>query len=530
MRMIFLYGCLQVVIVLMAVTGFCAEQVMLKDKTPLGKRVSKQPRQVKNTSKRFALVIGNSKYPNVPLRTPANDSHALAATLRRLGFVVEEKNNLGGNALKKAVAAFGRRLKGGEVGLFFFAGYGIQVQDKNFLVPVDAKFTTEQNVHENALAADLVLEIMQAAKAEVNIVILDASRDNPIERSFRPASSGLATMDPRPGTIIATAAATGMTTTDSYRGNMGVYTQSLIRALETPGLTIAEVFERVREDVVNKTAGGQIPWELSLLVKDFPLIPPFDPSGTIENKSGDRLKIEGGAESASSPRGFNDALTGMEFITVAGGCFQMGDTFGGGLHWEQPVHVACVNDFSMGKTEVTQGQWKRVMGSNPSGFSSCGDDCPVEMVSWDDAQAFIHKLNRQTGGNYRLPSEAEWEYAARSGGKAEMFSGGNDVDSVAWYEQNAGDMTRPVGTKQANGLGIHDLSGNVWEWVQDWYGNYPSGRQDNPVGPSSGTFRVFRGGCWSHGAANSRVAIRFYNVPGTRADFLGFRLATSTVR
>jgi len=228
--------------------------------------------------------------------------------------------------------------------------------------------------------------------------------------------------------------------------------------------------------------------------------------------------------------GGTDPTTGMEFVAVPGGCFQMGDTFGDGNSDEKPVHEVCLSDFSIGKYEVTQAQWQRVMGSNPSHFTQCGDTCPVEKVSWEDAQQFISRLNQQSGSNYRLPTEAEWEYAARSGGKSEKYSGGNDVDAVAWYSGNSGSQTHPVGQKQANGLGIYDMSGNVWEWVQDWYGNYGNVRQQNPTGLSSGSGRVVRGGGWDDVAWVVRSAFRFCYVPGFRFDYLGFPLVLPSVQ
>jgi formylglycine-generating enzyme len=140
-------------------------------------------------------------------------------------------------------------------------------------------------------------------------------------------------------------------------------------------------------------------------------------------------------------------------------------------------------DHSFGKYEVTQAQWEAVMGNNPAYFKQCGESCPVESVSWNDVQEFIKKLNQQTGKTYRLPTEAEWEYAARSGGKSEKYSGGNNVDSVAWYNGNSGKQTHPVGRKQPNGLGIYDMSGNVWEWVEDIYSNsaYRAHNRNNPI-------------------------------------------------
>lgn len=174
-------------------------------------------------------------------------------------------------------------------------------------------------------------------------------------------------------------------------------------------------------------------------------------------------------ELTTSGDAFKDPATGMEMIFVKGGCYQMGDTFGDGAPEEKPVHDVCVSDFYMGKHEVTQGQWKRIMGNNPSSFSGCGDNCPVEHVSWNDAQNFIRRLNSQSGKGYRLPTEAEWEYAARSGGKSEKFAGGADVNTVAWYDGNSSSKAHPAGQKLPNGLGLHDMSGNVWEWCNDWY-------------------------------------------------------------
>ena len=232
-------------------------------------------------------------------------------------------------------------------------------------------------------------------------------------------------------------------------------------------------------------------------------------------------------ELTTSGGAFTDATTGMPFVFVKGGCYQMGNTFGYGAPEEKPAHDVCVSDFYMGKHEVTQGQWKRIMGNNPSYFSNCGDNCPVEKVSWNDVQDFIRRLNSQTGKNYRLPTEAEWEYAARSGGKSEQYSGGADVDSVAWYDGNSGRKTHPVGQKKPNGLGLHDMSGNVWEWCQDWYGSdyYRNSDRDNPGGPSSGSGRVLRGGSWRFNAASTRAALRLWSRPDYRSGNLGFRLA-----
>jgi formylglycine-generating enzyme required for sulfatase activity len=235
--------------------------------------------------------------------------------------------------------------------------------------------------------------------------------------------------------------------------------------------------------------------------------------------------IELGNFSTSAPATLIDTTTGMVLLKVAGSTYTMGDTFGDGFSGELPTHQVTVGDFYIGKYEVTQGQWQAVMGSNPSYFSSCGTTCPVEQVSWDDIQTFITTLNQRSGKSYRLPTEAEWEYAARSGGKSEKYSGSSDVNAVAWYTTNSSGTTHPAGQKQANGLGLYDMSGNAWEWVNDWYGSYSSTVQTNPTGPTSGSYRVTRGGGWNHDATYARASYRNNNTPDLRAKTVGFRLA-----
>lgn len=229
------------------------------------------------------------------------------------------------------------------------------------------------------------------------------------------------------------------------------------------------------------------------------------------------------------PKPAVDLTAGMEFAPVKGGCYSMGDTFGDGDRDERPVHEVCVTDFSIGRHEVTQGQWERVMGSNPSANKECGPDCPVESVSWTMVQEFIGRLNGATGKRFRLPTEAEWEYAARSGGKAEKWAGTSDEASLgefAWYERNSGLTTHRVGLKKANGLGLHDMSGNVAEWCQDWYGEayYVGSPRDNPPGPAAGEKRVLRGGSWVYDSGVARTTKRSSDGPAEWDSNYGFRL------
>ena len=213
---------------------------------------------------------------------------------------------------------------------------------------------------------------------------------------------------------------------------------------------------------------------------------------------------------------------GMEFVWIPAGKFRMGSTSSEAFDDEQPMtQVRISRGFWLGKYEVTQTEWEAVMGSNPSSFNGCGH-CPVEEVSWNDVQDFISRLNAQEGREvYRLPAEAEWEYAARAGTKGDRYG---DLDAIAWYGDTSGRRTHPVGGKAPNAWGLHDVLGNVVEWVGDWYGDYIGGSVTDPQGPGSGPGRVIRGGCWVGAAKHSRTSNRNVSPPDVRYDFLGFRL------
>ena len=220
----------------------------------------------------------------------------------------------------------------------------------------------------------------------------------------------------------------------------------------------------------------------------------------------------------------------FNMIRVEGGTFTMGATLEeGSIAWvnENPAHQVTLSSYYIGETEVTQALWEAVMGSNPSNFK--GANRSVEEVSWDDCKTFISKLNAITGKAFRLPTEAEWEYAARGGTRSMgyKYSGSNTMDEVGWYDGNSGNKTHDVKTKSPNELGIYDMSGNVEECCQDWYGKdyYSSSPQSNPQGPSSGSDRVFRGGSSNGYARYCRVSFRYYFTPGSRFIFRGLRLA-----
>jgi formylglycine-generating enzyme required for sulfatase activity len=224
----------------------------------------------------------------------------------------------------------------------------------------------------------------------------------------------------------------------------------------------------------------------------------------------------------------------IEMVFVGGGKFRMGcrGNDAACTSDERPPHEVKLGGYYIGKYPITQKQWAQVMGVNPAQFDGAGwETLPVEQVSWDEVQEFIKRLNVMTGKKYRLPTEAEWEYAALGGGKAkdENFSGHRFLDDVAWYDYNSFGRTHGVGGKQPNELGLHDMLGNVWEWVQDWYDRsyYRDGPLNNPKGPKNGTERVYRGGSFNSDEQYCRVSLRNYAKPGYRTIYLGFRLASS---
>ncbi len=240
------------------------------------------------------------------------------------------------------------------------------------------------------------------------------------------------------------------------------------------------------------------------------------------------------AENPTAAAGQDKTIrTGLEMVSIRGGCYTMGDQFGDGARDERPTHEVCVKDFSLGKYEVTRGLWKEVMGEEAMENPFCAEAmCPAEGVSWDDAQVFLKKLEARDHKHYRLPTEAEWEYAAREGGRREKWAGTNsdhELSKMAWLLSNSDYKIHVVGQKWPNHIRLFDMTGNAWEWTSDWYDAqyYANSPKDNPQGPATGAKRALRGGFWGEVptyAANSR---RIGLSPKVRALGFGFRLAHS---
>ena len=228
---------------------------------------------------------------------------------------------------------------------------------------------------------------------------------------------------------------------------------------------------------------------------------------------------------------FNVNGVHFKMVHVEGGTFMMGATEQDDEAWgdEKPQHKVMLDDYYIAETQVTQALWQAVMGNNPSNWK--GDNLPVETISWNDCQEFIKKLNQLTGRTFALPTEAQWEFAARGGNlsKDYKYAGSDNLDEVAWFEDNSNSQTHTVAQKKPNELGIFDMSGNVWEWCNDWFGinYYQSSPQHNPQGPTLGFIRVLRGGGWDDEAWRCRVSNRSNFLPGDRYDDFGMRLSLS---
>jgi formylglycine-generating enzyme required for sulfatase activity len=514
-----------------------------------GRSIAVVPAGGAATPGRTALVIGNAAYSEDigSLKNPGNDATDMAATLRQLGFAVTLVRDANHQRMAEAVEDFSRQLRPSNVGVFYYSGHGAQVGGRNYLIPLGARITAEAVVPYQAVAAEEVLARMDAAGQgkSLNVMILDACRNAPFMRGWRSPLRGLAPMRATGGSLIAYAASPGAVAADGT-GRNGTYTRHLLRFMTEPNLPVELMFKQVRLAVEQETNGQQIPWEPSSLRENFAFNP--GAGGTVSppavsppavvapqrpaqpgTSSGTQVAVGEYPQPPTAPKTQRNSL-GMEFVLIPAGTFQMGTNDSDANSNEQPAHtVRITRPFYLGKYEVTQGQWQAVMGNNPSRFT--GDpNRPVENVSWEDVQEFVRRLNSREGGaTYRLPTEAEWEYAARAG-TTTRWSFGDDASQLgryAWYEGNAGGQTHPVGQLQPNPWGLYGMHGNVWEWVQDWYGTYTSGTAVDPAGLSSGSTRVNRGGSWNNTARNCRSANRNDDTPGNRNDNLGFRLLST---
>jgi len=528
-----------------------------------------EPATSSQPEKRTALVIGNAAYASGTLRNSINDARAMAKVLGDLSFEVTLRENLDQKQMKREIQAFGEKLQEGGVGLFYFAGHGVQVNGRNYIIPVSAAIEHENQVEYEAVDMSAVLSEMDYARNRMNIVIMDACRDNPFARSFRSMSQGLASIDAPTGTLIAYATAPGSVANDG-EGENGVYTGELIKAMVRPGLKIEDVFKRVRSAVREATGGKQVPWESSSLEGDFYFLwpppqrtaqatsttPQSNPPVVSERPAPGPVEqpASRGEKPMSSFKTWKEPVTGLAFVWVPGGCFLMGSPKSEKDRSEDegPVHEVCIDGFWMSQTVVTNAQFRQFQkdhdSRNYAGHSLNGNGQPAVYLSWVDANNFSQWLTGQNGGQYkfRLPTEAEWEYACRAGSDASRYWG-EDSSRACLYE-NVADYTAekqfgiksvhecddgyaataPVGSFRPNAFGLYDMLGNVQEWCSDVYGvdSYVRHDRNNPqiTDESMGQSRVIRGGCWRGSPNSVRCAIRGSGLPNAMKDDLGFRI------
>lgn len=505
---------------------------------------------------RKALIIGNSSYSDSPLRNPVNDARAVENLLKNLGFQTTLKTNLDRRALESAIDAFVTSLNPVDEAVFYYSGHGAQIEGENFLIPVGKVLVDETDVKYDAVSANKATD--KLSRAALSIVILDACRDNPY-KGARSANRGLVPMNIKStGQYVIYSTASGQTASDGGSSQLSPFTSAFVKHANTDGITIEELMRNVVKEVRVSSNGNQIPFSYGSLEEAYFLaravehterrISPVTPAPVVQTPVVPQSKqaIE---------------IPGMAF--VPGGTFTMGRTKGTGDDDEIPTRSVTLNSFYMGKYEVTQGEWEAVMGNNPSHFA--GDKLPVDKVYWYELLVFCNKRSIAEGlspvysirgstdpvkwgsipttknhiwdavacswsaNGYRLPTEAEWEYAARggSGNFDYLYSGSNVVNLVAWFEGNSSRSTQPVGSKNPNDLGLYDMSGNVWEWCWDWYGSYNDHTQSNPRGPASGSERVLRGGGWLRGSDGCRIANRNSNAPTVTYYYYGFRVCRS---
>jgi formylglycine-generating enzyme required for sulfatase activity len=523
---------------------------------------------------RFALLIGNANYPDsgAPLVQPPKNVRAMADELRRSGFDVDIRENLGRDDMQRAIDAFKQKIRPGSTALVFFSGYGLQLNRQTFILPVNAQVWTENDIARQGISIESVLDDVQGRGARVKLLIIDASRRNPYERRFRAATTGLAPINAPTGTLIISATAPGRVIEDE--GANSIFIGELAKEMRTPGLTAEEIFSRARIGVSRASNGDQVPWVSSSLADEFyfiqpasrvgigppvdarppartqpelrvtPAPPPAQPPRPAQPQPTQPQPTQPQREAVAPPRPepaatggkagdvFRDCPECPEMVVVPTGEFDMGSP---DLEFEKPIHrVAIAKPFAIGRREVTFEEWDQcVAAGNCFRADDRGQgrgERPVTDVSWRDVQAYIAWLSQKTGKRYRLPSEAEWEYAARGGTKTTFWWGrdvGNRFANCRDCGGGAQQQAVTTGTFAANPFGLFDTAGNAAEWVEDCWNDSYRGAPKDGAAWSSGQCgqRVLRGGSFDSQARYVRSAARFRYDADVRYYANGFRVA-----
>jgi len=495
-------------------------------------------------AERRALLIGNKDYQVSPLENPINDVVSLKPKLQNLGFKVTLKKNLTRKQMRSAIRAFKNTLSKGDLAIVYYSGHGAQVNGNNYLIPVNNDIRDEFEISDGGVSLNFLIQNLVNA-GSTNIIILDACRDNPFKRRFKSSTRGLARIKQKVGgTLIAFAASAGGVSQDGNQKN-GIYTKYLLKHIATPGITLNQMFTRVRKDVVTATHNDQFPIEENGLLETIYLA--GNHSRQQNNVANTQIQPENAIVNTVTPSVRKPYEPEMKYIR--GGSFMMGSPSSDkDRDLDEEQHQVHVNDFWIGKTEVTFAQWDACVAGggcqsnkHPSDEGWGRGNRPVINVSWHDANEYTRWLSQKTGKQYRLPTEAEWEYAARSGTHT-AFSFGNSYKQLCQYANHAdqsvdytyrnkqcndgvGKKTAPVGQYKANKNDLKDMHGNVWEWVCSAYDGHYGGSEKQCAKRNDSRSRVLRGGSWINDPGSLRSAYRSRYASTNRTNYVGFRIS-----
>ena len=542
-------------------------------------------------AQRVALLIGNASYQTAPLRNPPNDVREMESALTAIGFKVQKVLNANQNQMKRAVRDFGNLAQGAEVAFLYYSGHGTQAGGENYLLPIGATIEKEADYEVEAVSANALMRQIAGARPRAAIVVLDACRDNPYASVTKSTSKGLSRMDAPTSTMIAFATSPNNTASDD-----GFYARALAARLKAPGMELIDVFRDTTADVRRLSGGKQEPRisEMSITERIYlagqpaavrtepPVqvasirpepVPAAEPPAPVQPPQPARPAVP------SAGQTLKECAQCPELVVLPGGTFTMGSSAAeqalanaGGLDKkitdrESPQHSVSIKSFAAGKYAVTKGEfaafakatsyqteaekgdgcdgwtgseWKKDKAFNwrNVGFKQA-EGHPVVCVSWNDAQAYTRWISLSSGKPYRLLSEAEREYAARSGSQTAFWWGKSISTAQANYDGTAtsyngsakGDWrkaTVAVNSFKANPFGLYNVHGNVWEWVEDcFHDNYSGAPSDGSAWTTScsGDYRVLRGGSWDIIPAYLRSAFRYWYTPDFRDYDSGFRLA-----
>ncbi len=510
-----------------------------------------RPALSQQTAARVALIIGNANYPDAstPLSTTIRDARTLADEFRRSEFDVDLKENVGREDMQRAIDAFTGKIRPGMAALFYFSGYGIQVARQTYLIPVNAQVWTEAEVRRDGISLDALLADMNRKGAKVKIVIIDAGRRNPFERRFRASAAGLAALDAPDGTLAMYSAAPGKVINEGT-GTNSLFVSELVKELRVPNLTAEQVFNRARVGVSRASNNEQVPWVASSLVDEFSFGParsvtsaptpapapspaptPVRPQAAAPPTPSVPRERESAMGSKNPGDAFRDCKECGEVVVVPAGSFEMGST----TEYENPVHrVTIAKPFAIGRHEVTFDEWDSCV--SEGGCKHRPDDRnwgrgnrPVINVSWLDAKEFVTWLSQKTGQTYRLPTEAEWEYAAKGGTKTPYWWGrdlGAAQANCRECKTGTSQQSSEVGSYKENPFSLHDTAGNVAEWVEDCWNDSYRGAPQNGSAWLKGDcrLRVLRGGAFDSAARYLRSSSRFRYDLDVRYTANGFRV------